>query len=457
MLAFVLLIGLTLNWFIAAGGVALFLIHRVRPFDFVASFLLVTCGSTFVYHAGGHLTKEIALLSAAILLMLFCYWLAKRDDALQIPRSTLTTPLVAYVVLSLLNYARGVVFGHSIKDASLEILPVLALATTPLVANGFAPARDMRFTVGTLVTLAYASASLGYYMFGVVHRRVSGIFFHPIPGLVAVILVNLALRARKPTTALLWIGLALPLYLHQFLSFRRGLWTGGMVAMFVTVLVFAFRSRTSGRWKRVGLIFATLVVVGVVGTVAMATLYGTKDILEEAGSRFVSIGSTQMQKRDVPTDQGTMANVERILEYTTVIRHIRESPWVGHGIGYSFTVRSFLHSRVEPQWWVHENYLLVWLKQGIVGLALFVWMLGSAIWLGARNARRSDDEWTGSWFAATAACTAFMAVLAISDFPFDLLGEGMFFLALLWGGSMAMANRGAVKFRWSPPHETSPR
>ena len=102
-------------------------------------------------------------VTALVLLMLFCYLILKREDSFQLPVADLTVPLMAYVLLSFANFARGIVIGHhALKESTLELLPVLALATAPLVGNAFVAARDLRFSVGTLVVLSYASASLGY-------------------------------------------------------------------------------------------------------------------------------------------------------------------------------------------------------------------------------------------------------------------------------------------------------
>jgi len=92
---------------------------------------------------------------------------------------------------------------------------------------------------------------------------------------------------------------------------------------------------------------------------------------------------------------------------------------------------------------------------GLVGLALFIWMLIQAIRLGIREARRRTDPWESSWFATAAAATAFLAVLSLSVFPFGTVNE-MFLLALLWGGAMSMSSHGKLTVRWRPePAEAS--
>jgi hypothetical protein len=150
----------------------------------------------------------------------------------------------------------------------------------------------------------------------------------------------------------------------------------------------------------------------------------------------------------------TRSNVIRLGEYLTAVKLIRESPWVGHGIGYTFPIKQIFAKRAAPQWWVHQNFLLILLKQGVLGLVLFLWTIWIATLTAAREARCRLDAWESSWLATSAAATVFLAVFSLSNFPFAVVNE-MFILALLWGGTMAMTRTGFVVLRWSRPKDTA--
>jgi O-antigen ligase len=263
--------------------------------------------------------------------------------------------------------------------------------------------------------------------------------------MVALILFNLALRSRNLAQGLGWLALAMPLFLHQFLSFGRGMWLGNISGVIASILIFSWRGRSGigpkGAWKRSLVLVSVLVGVGISGAVALAVLYGNTDILLEAGTRFTSIGQTELHEE-------SRANVARLMEYGIVLTHIQKQPWFGHGLGYSFRIPN-IFEKLEPQYWVHENYLLVWLKQGLLGLLLFVWMLWSAARLGIHHARRRADPIEASWLAAAGAGTILISVFALTDFPFDSV-EPMFLVALLWGGAMALTRDGFFRFRWRP-------
>lgn len=441
MLACVIAAGMLVNWFVATAVLVVLLAQVYRPFDFVVAFFLTTAGSTFVYYEGGNTAFEMSLLSCAILAMLACYVLSNPGQILAVPRTRLTWAILAYLLLSMANAGRGVMSGYSMRYLLLDVLPVLAVGTSLLVGNGFDPKRDLRPIVWGLTGLAYGSAALGFYVFTIVRTHTSGIYFNATPGMIALLLVNLALRARSVWGTLLWTGLSLPLFLHQFLSFRRSLWVGCMAGMITSILVFALGRGKRGRWKRVGWVLGVLVAVGALGAASLELFYGQGDILRESAGRFATIGSTQLTME-------TRSNVIRLVETAGVLDLIWQSPWIGYGLGYAFIVPHPLWGVARPQWWMDENYLLIWLKQGLVGLLIYLWILWTAFSLGVRQARSRENPLESSWFAGLAAAMAFTTLFSLTDWPFGQVNPA-FLLALMFGGAMAMTSTGRLRLRWS--------
>ena len=437
-------VGLLGSWILAAGLLMLLLRQLARPFDFLTSFLIVTVGASFIRNEGGHLTLELSLLSGLILFMLISYVVSNPGRWLALPRTPLLVPLLAYVGLTIANFARGALTGLSLKFAGLELLPVMALGSSLLVANGIDPRRDLRVATVVLIAMAYGNAALGYYFFAAFHQRTGGVYFMPMPGMIAVLAVNLALRAPRRLGALGWILASLPLFGHQLISFTRGYWLGCLAGLLTSFVTYTRWGRGSGgRLRRASFVSVILFAGGLAAALALGLLLGQSDLLTLAGSRFGTITATGLTPE-------TGANVARLVEYATVLHHIATSPWFGHGLGFAYTFREPLGFAVVEQWYSHEIYLFVTLKQGLVGLAIFVWMVWSAAVLGIREAGRHDDVWESSWLAAAGACTVFMAVLDLSNFHFCMV-NGTFPLALLWGATMAIGRQGSVRFHWSRP------
>lgn len=434
--------GLLANWLVAAALLVVILRQVARPLDFVTSALLLCAGASVIRYEAGRLTLELALLSGLIILMLISYAVSKARRPVVLPRTSLLLPLVAYVGLTLANYVRGLAVGSSPNYATLELLPVLALASGLLVANAFDPRRDLRLATIGLIAIGFMSASLGYYVFALYHARVAGVYFTPIPGMIAMLAVNLALRAPGRGSALGWSLVSLPLLLHQFLSFTRGYWLACAAGLLASLVAYAGWGKGSGpRWRRSGLVFGTLLLVGTLAALSLALILGQTDFLTLAGSRLMSITGTRFTRE-------TASNLVRITEYTEVLARIAASPWVGHGLGYTVAFREPIGFKVVDQWYTHQVFLFVWMKQGLVGLLVFVWMLWTAIMVFTREARRREDPWESAWLAAAGICTVVLTVLGLSNFHLMQV-NGTFSLAFLWGGAMAMARDGFIRFQWT--------
>jgi len=443
LLGAVVALGFVGSWAVASAVLILVLAQVARPFDFLTAFLILVGGATFIENAAGGLTTQLGLLTCGIVLMLVCYVLTSGDRTLRFARTPMTVPLLCFLALSMVNAVRGLLVGHSPRYVSLESLPLLALGTAILVANAFHPMRQLRWAAIGLVVIGLAAAIRGFQVFAI-SRTHGGGYTVAAPGLVGLLLVNLALRSRSTGATVGLILLSVPMFLQQFITFGRGLWSGCIAALVLSVLIYAgFGRGSGGRWRRTGLILAGLTGLALAGVLVMARVFEQGDLLGLAGVRLQSSLGTEVSYE-------TRSNVIRLGEYFFVWKLIQESPWIGHGIGYAFTMKQVLSLDVGEQWYAHQNYLFVWLKQGLIGLGLFLWMLYSAISLGMREARRRADPLEASWFATSAAATVFLATLSLSNFPFGVVNE-MFLLALLWGGAMAMTRTGFVLFRWSVP------
>ena len=294
MLAGLVAVGLTINWAIASGLLILLLVQVARPFDFVMAFLVIVGGASVVDNAGGELTFQLSLLTAAILLMLVSYALECRGRAFSISRTTLTWPLLPYAILSIANSARGVLAGYSLRYLGLELIALLALGSALLVANVFDRRRDLRLAVGGLIVVGLAAATRGFYIFATTRTHSKTDYTMAAPGIVGLLLVNLALRSGNVLWAVGWTALSLPMFLQQFITFGRGLWTGCLAGLAISFVVFAgFGPGSAARWRRAGLVVAMFVGLGLAGAVLVAVGFGQTDILLQAGTRLTSITGTE--------------------------------------------------------------------------------------------------------------------------------------------------------------------
>ncbi|MEO5988426.1 MAG: O-antigen ligase family protein [Candidatus Eisenbacteria bacterium] len=425
---------------IAAFGVLLLLaLQRAYPLDFRTAYLAVVSGASFINYTRGHLTKELSLLTIGIVFMIVCYTLRRGQSLIAYPRTTLTTPLLLYTGLTFINFMRGILVDNSLRYAGLELLAGLALVSAVLVANRSRP-QHLRLSVVWLWITALGHCALGFYIFSILHVRTGSIYFTPVPGVIAALMLSFALRASRPRVAAMWVLAMTPLIAHQFLSFTRGYWLAFLASSLFSAVVFLWNREGRGaRLRRVGFLFLLVTSGVVVAATALSLVFGIRDLGTLALDRLSSSTGTEYSWE-------TSSNVVRLVEYAKVITEIAKAPLFGHGLGFAFVVREPLLQKLHEQWFTHQNYLLVTLKQGVLGLLLFVWMLFAGVRMGLSGLHLKDPD-SVAWCAGTAAATVHLIVYCNVHFP---LGEvnTTFTLAFLWGVTMALVSRSTVEFRF---------
>ena len=435
------------GWLPATALLLLLLVQRARPFDFLTAFLLVTAASSVVNYSAGHLTAELSLLSLALMYMLYCYLLQQRRSALAIPHTDLTRPMLIYVGLTLFNFGRGLLSGNSPRYAGLEVLAMLSLGTLFLAANLKMTRRVIAVCCGALFVVGVIHCVLGLYAYAVIGRRSGAIFFQPASGILVAFGLPFVLRENDPKRRMIYLASLLPMFLHQFVSFTRGYWMAMIGTTVYSLALYGGRGQfASERWRRAGNVIGMLAAIGVAGIVVFAGAFGFGDIFQAAGERFASSGTTEV------TFEST-SNIVRLGEYMHVLGDIFHNPIFGYGLGYSFVVEDPISSVRAEHWFVHQNYLLVWLKQGLIGLVLFVWVLIGAFTTGYKG-RNLPDPYQAAWCTGASAVALWLLIYCNVHFPLAEVNS-TFLSALIWGGSMALVARSWTRFRWRVPRLTA--
>lgn len=415
------------------AGVALLLAllsQRLAPLDFFVAYFVVVAWASFIDYTQGHLTAQLSLLSLALVFMLYCYLIARRRRLLALRTSPLTLPLLLYLALTFVNVGRGLLAGNSMRFGGLELLAALGLGSSFLLAATRLSREQVRLGVIGLVLLSVAHLVWGLSVYEEAGKRVGSLSFTPVPGVVAMIIFNLGLRARTRTHRLLAALVLAPLVVHQFISFTRGYWLSTAVGFAFSLWIFAGRGHGSAeRWKRSAAFGLSCLVLFVIGAVAASLLLGYSNVGVETVRRFTSAFGTEIEYE-------TGSNFVRLSEYLTASDWIRRAPWFGHGLGFSFIQIEPFSKQVYDQWFVHNNYLLVWLKQGIVGLFLFVWLLLAGVRLGLKG-RNLGDPLLESWCVGTAAGSMYCIAYSLVHFPLAEVNT-VFTIALLWGVSASI-------------------
>jgi O-antigen ligase len=284
--------------------------------------------------------------------------------------------------------------------------------------------------VAGIVVIALLHVAYGLAAFAKVHSRLGGLYFTAVPGQAAVCLWAMAWVAPKTKWRLLAFALLAPLLIHQFFSFTRGYWLG-VIAAFAMSIVLSWREIASGGFARVARsvgILAGAVAATVLLLVLSVSVLGGGDVLGAAGSRFGSSFSKE-------TSTETASNVMRLNEYSLAIDAGRQSPVFGRGYGFSYIFVDPFRNIRSPDRVVHNYYLFLWLKLGLVGVAVFFFFVWRLFRMTLGALRHEQDWMARAWLIAAAAVMVQMLVISMTNYSLaDFNAASM--SAFIWGMAM---------------------
>lgn len=208
-------------------------------------------------------------------------------------------------------------------------------------------------------------------------------------------------RLRRAALYLALFGL---FFSGVILSLSRGFWVSTVFG-FVVLFVVVERSRKVRiAWMTAGGGLAILALGFIFfGDFVLLFVYG---LIE----RFSTI-------QDAATKDISMLG--RIYESRGAWAYIVKNPILGHGIGAPFTFHSILSRTTITQTFVHNGYVALWYKFGVVGtLLVLFWWLGSMV-RGVRLFRRADLPMFHRLIALAAAASLSIFILStITSNPF---------------------------------------
>jgi O-antigen ligase len=191
-----------------------------------------------------------------------------------------------------------------------------------------------------------------------------------------------------------------------FLSFQRNYWLSmlAMLGLLGILSPWAEKLR-SIRWLLVGLILIIMLI----------SLSGNlfSNYIDAAIDRLV----WGMQVDTLLKDSSTQM---RVMETTYAFKSISLHPILGIGLGNLY--RPLIEDDAywvpeEPhiglRWYIHNGYLWVWVKMGLIGLIPFLWIFGSSIFRGFKHFRKVQNR---QYLAIVLGFTLALLGQAISNF-----------------------------------------
>ena len=273
--------------------------------------------------------------------------------------------LISYVWMCFLSVVMAAVVGASIIKWFREFLTIATLLLYFPARVAFKTERDVKVAMVAIFVVAltfalkdiwrYRTASLAAsYLWELLASRkpqAAHLFFGG-----SVVLLSLLVHARS-TKVRLFLALSMAIFLLALtVTFARGFWIATLVGFAILLLLVDSRRRKSF------LLYATIGTVFAVATIMLAYPHMSSFIFQTILQRFATSGSA-FEDASV---------LERVAESKAVLHEIVQSPFVGHGMGATFTFYNLLDRNTVTTWYIHNAYLFLLFKVGAVGAFLFL-------------------------------------------------------------------------------------
>ncbi len=193
------------------------------------------------------------------------------------------------------------------------------------------------------------------------------------------------------------------------LTLGRGMWAAFTVGLLVSIWLWQSAQPVANRrwWKGV------VLAVGLVGT-----LGATMMVFQRVTGTSISAHAIERSRTFVDYTRDVQV-LSRLLNYATALQEIARYPILGAGQGAELTSYSFNpeSNRYETwrSWTLDSLYLTLWLKMGLAGLVLFVWLCVRVARTCLATFRASRAPPVRAFAAAALSTLVAMLVLGISD------------------------------------------
>jgi O-antigen ligase len=242
----------------------------------------------------------------------------------------------------------------------------------------------------------------------------------------AVIILLAFLAARKYNLLLVLVAISLNAVAEGF-TFARGYWAA--TALGVGLLILTMR----GKARRRVLTFSALSLLAVVLTLLV--------MFPELFSRVILGFGVRLEQ----TGFADVSLQSRLAESESVLRYIARSPLIGYGLGSEFSFFNPLGYITSVSWYIHNGYLFLLFKFGIVGAALFM-AFYSAMFVRTVRMARTSEGLTKSLLLAFVSIMGVMLIVNITSPQFYDRGS-LLILTVMWGIAAGVMEKQKIEGR----------
>lgn len=229
-----------------------------------------------------------------------------------------------------------------------------------------------------------------------------------------------------------------------FLVHTRSAWVKivalGTVAFFGAALLITF---SRAYWFGAAAGLATILIIVPKGKKVAMLLYGGISTMVAAAVILFFFGeytdaiSGSIGKRFMTVERITadLSIRSRLDEYAAAIRSGLSQPILGHGFGATFFFHDIIPNQLVERNYIHNSYVYLFFKLGLVGLGLYISFFVSIVWRLWQNVKRTTG-WLLALNTGMLAATIALSVVSMSS-PQVLHKNSVLVFTLCAGLSMA--------------------
>ncbi len=206
------------------------------------------------------------------------------------------------------------------------------------------------------------------------------------------------------------------------LTFSRGYW--GATALGLLLFVFIINGAPRKRAVKLGLISVMTVVL--VAAIVFPRLL--VDLFQGLGTRLAALGGHDLSLQS------------RLAESSVILSRFQRSPIIGYGMGAEFSFFNPITYRTLTTWYIHNGYLFMVYKFGLVGAFLYLFFYFHMLRVTAAEARGCEDKATKLLLLSFECVMIAMLIVNLTS-PQFYDRVALLILTVLWGISSGIVKR----------------
>lgn len=119
---------------------------------------------------------------------------------------------------------------------------------------------------------------------------------------------------------------------------------------------------------------------------------------------------------------------------------IKDRPILGYGVGYILAFNDPLFQERIKRLFVHQFYLMITLKMGLIGFLVFLWIFYVFLKEGLRESKRIEDSYHKGLSFGFIANSIGLLVINFTNHPLATV-DNNFYLAFTMAGVMVLISR----------------